>query len=535
MKHWRVWVGLAWVAIGTAAAGAASPPLRVGMVGLEHGHAAGFLGGGALTPAGGLLHRADAELVGVVEPDRAIFDAYAKAFHLPADLRFDTVEQMVAARHPTAALVFTAPDVHRKVVEDCAKLGVHVMMEKPLAFRYADAVAIRKAAGAGHVHVLVDFETTWYPANAAAIAILRSGAVGPVVKAVFRDGHPGPAKIGVQPEFLAWLTDPVRGGDGALVDFGCYGPSLMTGLMGGQPPTSVTAVTARLQPDRYPKVDDEAEIVLSYPSAVAIVQGSWNWPVPYKQMDLYGRTGYAKVIDGGQLEVRRPRGGRSTTRPAALASPDDDPLHYLAAVIDGSATEGDGPSSLKTNVTVTEILDAAEQSARTGRGVAAVARRRVSVRRGAVHHDGCRHRRSSASRPSPRSQRSNRSEFGSETRQAVHDVCPARRRRTIGDMAAHTRVICDRCGRAIPRHAHYRVRIDVVADPSPPEITQEDVEEADYDWTVAQLLDEMKNATADELEEAVAKSFEFRICRACQVRLIRNPLGRTTDTGSGTN
>ena len=374
MNHWSLWVGLAWVAIGAAAAGAASPPpppLRVGIVGLEHGHASGFLAGGALTPAGGLLRRADAQLVAVVEPDRALFDTYAKAFHLPADLRFDTVEQMVAARHPTAALVFTAPDAHRRVVEDCAKLGVHVMMEKPLAFRYADAVAIRKAAEAGHVHVLVDFETTWYPANAAAIALVRSGAVGPVVKAVFRDGHPGPAKIGVQAEFLAWLTDPRRGGDGALVDFGCYGPSLMTGIMGGQAPTSVTAVTARLQPDAYPHVDDEAEIVLSYPSAVGIVQASWNWPFSYKQMDLYGRTGYAKVIDTDHLEVRRPHGGRPTaaTRPAALASPDDDPLHYLAAVIDGSAIEGDGPSSLKTNVTVTEILDAAERSARTGHAV----------------------------------------------------------------------------------------------------------------------------------------------------------------------
>ena len=370
MKHWSLWVGLAWVAIGAAAAGAA-PPLRVGMVGLEHGHAAGFLAGGALTPAGGLLHRKDAELVGIVEPDRAIFDAYAKTFHLAADLRFDTVEQMVAARHPTAALVFTAPDVHRKVVEDCGKLGVHVMMEKPLAFRYADAVAIRKAAEAGHIHVLVDFETTWYPANAAAIALAKSGAIGPPVKVVFRDGHPGPKKIGVQPEFLAWLTDPVRGGDGALVDFGCYGPSLMTGIMGGQVPTSVSAVTARLQPEVYPHVDDEADLVLSYPSAVAVVQGSWNWPVSLKQMDLYGRTGYAKVIDGDHLEVRRPHGGRAAaaTRPAALATPDDDPLHYLAAVLDGSAVEGDEPSSLKTNVIVTEILDAAEQSARTGRAV----------------------------------------------------------------------------------------------------------------------------------------------------------------------
>ncbi|MBV8705805.1 MAG: hypothetical protein JO028_01360, partial [Acidobacteriaceae bacterium] len=52
-------------------------PLRVGIVGLAHGHVAGFLNGGALVPAGGLLHRSDVQLVGVVERDRQLFDKYA--------------------------------------------------------------------------------------------------------------------------------------------------------------------------------------------------------------------------------------------------------------------------------------------------------------------------------------------------------------------------------------------------------------------------------------------------------------------------
>jgi hypothetical protein len=102
-------------------------------------------------------------------------------------------------------------------------------------------------------------------------------------------------------------------------------------------------------------------------------------------------------------------------------------------------------------------------------------------------------------------------------------------------MAAHTRVLCDRCGQAIARQAHYRVKIEVAADPSPPEITQEELEELDFDWTVSQLLEQMKDATPDELEDTVARSFEFRICRPCQVRFTRNPLGRTPGAESGTN
>ena len=102
-------------------------------------------------------------------------------------------------------------------------------------------------------------------------------------------------------------------------------------------------------------------------------------------------------------------------------------------------------------------------------------------------------------------------------------------------MAAHTRILCDRCGRAIPRHAHYRVRIEVVADPSVPDLTQDDLEEADFDRTMAELLDQMADATAEELEDSVAKRFEFRICRPCQARFNGNPLGRTPGPGGGVN
>ncbi len=79
--------------------------------------------------------------------------------------------------------------------------------------------------------------------------------------------------------FFKWLTDPVQNGGGALMDFGCYGANLMTYLMKGQQPLSVTAVTQHFKPEVYPKVDDEATIIVTYPTAQCIIQGSWNWPL----------------------------------------------------------------------------------------------------------------------------------------------------------------------------------------------------------------------------------------------------------------
>ena len=227
------------------------------------------------------------------------------------------------------------------------------------------------AAKANRVHVLVDYETTWYASNKAAHDLFAKGeGVGEVRKVIVRAGHRGPKLIHVSPEFFAWLTDPKLNGAGARFDFGCYGADLMTWLMRGETPLSVSAVTQQLQPDIYPKVDDEATVVLNYKSAVAILQGSWNWPFDIKDMVVYGRVGSVKTIKRDRVEVRKDGEREARTLDAApVAAPLDDPLHYLAAVIRGEVKDEGDLSSLDTNIVVSEILDAARQSARTGQAV----------------------------------------------------------------------------------------------------------------------------------------------------------------------
>jgi predicted dehydrogenase len=143
----------------------------------------------------------------------------------------------------------------------------------------------------------------------------------------------------------------------------------MTWLMNGQRPLSVTAVTQQIKPEIYPHVDDEATIILTYPKAQAIVQASWNWPFGRKDMEVYGRTGYAITVGRDDLKVRR-AGEKEEQNIAARKAPApyDDSLTYLrAVVVDG--LKPDGLSSLEGNVIVTEILDAARQSAATGKTV----------------------------------------------------------------------------------------------------------------------------------------------------------------------
>jgi predicted dehydrogenase len=215
----------------------------------------------------------------------------------------------------------------------------------------------------------VNYETSWYASNHAAYDLVHTGALGEIRKVVVHDGHQGPKEIGVQPEFLAWLTDPKLNGGGALFDFGCYGADLMTWLMDGERPLTVTAVTQQIKPQIYPRVDDEATVILTYPRAQAIIQASWNWPFDRKDMEVYGQAGYAITVKRDDIRLRR-AGDRQEQQIAAkpIAAPYDNELAYLHAVILEGATE-DALSSLDTNVTVTEILDAARRSAASGRTI----------------------------------------------------------------------------------------------------------------------------------------------------------------------
>ncbi len=337
------------------------PPLRVGIVGLVHGHVHGFLDQSRHSP--------EIEIVGIAEPDRQLLSQAAARYGFDQSTLFTDLEDMIAKAHPQAVLAYTNTYDHRRIVEIAARHGIHVMMEKPLAVSLDDALAIEKAAHAAKIRVLVNYETSWYRSNHAAYDLVHEGALGDIRKVVVHDGHSGPKEIGVEPEFLAWLTDPKLNGAGALFDFGCYGADLMTWLMDGQRPESVTAVTQQIKPQIYSRVDDEATIILIYPRAQAIVQASWNWPFDRKDMEVYGQTGYAITVKRDDVRVRRKGEDREEQIAAKpVPAPYDNSLSYLRAVILDGAKE-DGLSSLETNVTVTEILDAARRSAQSGKTV----------------------------------------------------------------------------------------------------------------------------------------------------------------------
>lgn len=338
------------------------PPVRFAMVGLNHDHAMSFI------PR--LAGRTDVQLVGIMETNQDLIARYSGRFHLNPNLFYPSLEALFAKTNVQAVATFTSTFDHEGVVEICAAQGVDVMMEKPLATNLKQARAIEAAVKKSGIQLIVNYETSWYPGNQAAYTMVHDEhQIGDIRRIVVHDGHRGPKEIGCSTNFLAWLTDPILNGGGAINDFGCYGADLATWLFDGQKPISVFAVARRIKPDVYPKVEDDATIVLTYPKAEVILQPSWNWPFDRKDMEVYGQTGYVLVPQPNLLRMRTAKIPSETEiTPPPVSGVNADPLSYLAAIV-RREIKPTGLASLEVNMIVVEILDAAHKSVRTGKQI----------------------------------------------------------------------------------------------------------------------------------------------------------------------
>jgi len=337
-------------------------PLRIGVAGLTHSHVHWILG---------RPDRGDIQIIGIAEPNKALAERFLKQHGLPMSLWFSSLEEMIEKTRPEAVTAFGSIYEHLAVVKACAPRGIHVMVEKPLAVSLDHAKQMQTLAKQYNIQLLTNYETTWYATNHKTFELVQQDKLGILRKVVVHDGHEGPKEIGVNAEFLDWLTDPKQNGGGAVIDFGCYGANLITWLAKGQRPTSVMALMQQFKPDVYPNVDDEATVVLEYPGMQGIIQASWNWPFSRKDMEVYGATGY--VISDSRSKLRVRLKGESNEQTETLSerqAPYDDPFALLAAIVQKKIVlPAYDLSSLENNMVVVEILDAARQSASTGKKV----------------------------------------------------------------------------------------------------------------------------------------------------------------------
>ena len=339
---------------------ASSQKLKVCVAGLNHDHIYGILNA---------YKNGQVDIIGIAEPNQELWKKYGKLFNLPESIFYSDLKSMLKGKKPDAVLGYNAVANHVDIVEVCAPLGISVMVEKPLAATIGQARRIEQLANQYHIKVLTNYETTWYPSYRDVYTAVGNDSIGAIKKMVVHDGHQGPKEINCSKEFLTWLTDPELNGAGALNDFGCYGADLMTWFMHGQKPIAVTAIARHYKPEIYPKVEDDATVLVEYPGATGQIEASWNWPFSIKDLEIFGEHGYYHALNGTEIVSRMRENIKGAKKAEPLTAPVNDPLIYLAAALKDQLAVPDDQSSLRYNIIVMQILDAAKRSIKEGKRI----------------------------------------------------------------------------------------------------------------------------------------------------------------------
>jgi predicted dehydrogenase len=156
------------------------------------------------------------------------------------------------------------------------------------------------------------------------------------------------------------------------MDFGCYLVVWSLGIKGM--PVSVYATAQHLKPEMFPKVEDNAVIVLNYKDGVAILEASWDLP-PAERLgnEIYGMRG-SIVGNAIRKAGASGSGNRKASQPGdplAIAPLPPERSEPVAYIVDRLRHKQplDGPSALDLNVGVQEVLEAAKMSVQSGRAI----------------------------------------------------------------------------------------------------------------------------------------------------------------------
>jgi predicted dehydrogenase len=328
---------------------------KIAIIGMVHSHVWGHF-----KP---MLDGKEAKLVGIAETEPELVSEALKRGAQTVPF-FNDYKKLLDQKKPDIVWAFVENNRHLEIVEACAPRKINVIFEKPLASTYHDALEIQKLARKHDIKVLVNYQMAWWPANYTAKAQADSGALGQVWRLRGIVGHGGPGSTGTGKYFFDWLTDPVKNGAGALMDFGCYNALWSLWYLGR--PETVFAQVNQLRPQTFPRVEDTSSLVLHYKNGVGVFEGSWDLPRSFQDLEVFGLKASVYMTQRG-VELRQ--GRESTTIPMETLPPErSDPIAYMVSCLKNKKPI-EGLVALDINVGVNEIIEAAKTSVKTGQAV----------------------------------------------------------------------------------------------------------------------------------------------------------------------
>jgi predicted dehydrogenase len=256
--------------------------VRVGMISYDHVHAE-------------FRSRAlaemvdDVRIVAIAEADEVRGQAAVRKF---GGTYYKDYRDLLARDDLDLVFIHSANNTHKEIVLEAVAAGKHVFCEKPLANTVLDAEAMVDAVKRAGLRHAVGFCSRFIPEAERAKEIIGAGMLGRLLSAKALIGLAGIEEIGCPDYMAAWMTDPVRGGGGALIDEGAHAFDLLHWLAGDI--RSVCSTTANLNKPQL-QVEDNAITLIQFENgALGSLSTLWSLNIDIGMrnvLEFYGTDG----------------------------------------------------------------------------------------------------------------------------------------------------------------------------------------------------------------------------------------------------
>lgn len=223
----------------------------------------------------------DAEVVALVDKDRRQLDKTAKK--LKVKKTYPDYKKMLKEVDVDAVDIVLPNYLHYEVATDCLKAKKHVLIEKPIALKLADAKKMCKLAKKVKRFLMVEQTQRFEPMHEKAKEIIESGQLGKIYMVKVRIGHIGPEAWNPQ---ARWFFRKDKVGGGCMLDGGAHVIDLILWLTGKK----VKEVDAVLTTVEKPiSMEDNSVCVMKFTdNTLGMVEASWTTRPDEFNINIYG-------------------------------------------------------------------------------------------------------------------------------------------------------------------------------------------------------------------------------------------------------
>ena len=202
---------------------------------------------------------------------------------------YDNYQKMLDELDPDYAFILSENRQKLEIATYCAKRGINVCIEKPMALDASQAREILKVTKECGVKALVNWPVVWRPYLHKLDNFLESNILGAPIKMNYLNGHTGPLGKGAkhrgvlenaeemsdEQRALTWWHQD-RCGGGVYLDIACYGAFFTRWLMKDGEGT-VSAQGANLNTP-FGDTHDNFAAIIKYEDQMSIIEGTWTTP-----------------------------------------------------------------------------------------------------------------------------------------------------------------------------------------------------------------------------------------------------------------